>query len=87
MVLGKISEAKPHAAGARWSVRYTSGRLLKWNSDAGQVEMLTIMALDDATIVENANAQGLSLHPLSLSSTCVNMEGSQVGGLISSNWK
>lgn len=81
MVLEKISEAKPHAAGAGWSVRYTSGGLLKWNSDAAQVEMLTIMALDDATVVENANAQGLSLHPLSLRSTCINMEGSQVGGV------
>lgn len=63
------------------------GRLLKWNTDAGQVEVLTTKALDAATVAANIIAKGLFRHPLSLSSTCFNKEECQVGGSMSSNWK
>ena len=46
MIPEKASEAMPYTVGAEWSVRYRSSRLLKWNLDAGQVEMLTMKALE-----------------------------------------
>ena len=47
MIPEKASEAMPYTVGVEWSVRYRSSRLLKWNLDAGQVEMLTMKALEE----------------------------------------
>lgn len=58
MILEKASEAMPYTVGVEWSVIYRSIRFLKWNLHAGQVEMLTMKALDEATTVQKCKYTG-----------------------------